>query len=130
MPVAPGGARPAGSRGAGSEEEQDWTLEDALRIVGRAAGAEVTAVEPGAEAAITIHDLVESGEYDEIILSTVPEHHLRWHHHKLPDKILRLGVPVTVIPPEIEKWGPIQGFPDEWAPKEISPAATAGFGNY
>jgi hypothetical protein len=35
-----------------------------------------------------------------------------------------------VIPIEIEKWGPVQGFPDEWAPKEISPAAIAGFGNY
>ena len=70
------------------------------------------------------------GEYDEIILSTVPEHHARWHHHKLPDRIKRLGIPVTVIPPELEKWGPVEGFPPEWQAHAVSPAAIAGFGNY
>ena len=108
----------------------DWTEEDALRLVGRAAKSEVAAVEPGSDAAVTVHDLVADGTYTEIILSTVPEHHARWHHHKLPDRIQHLGVPVTVIPPEPDKWGPVAGFPDDWAPHAVSPGAVAGFGNY
>lgn len=73
---------------------------------------------------------MEGGDYNEIILSTVPEHHARWHHHKLPDRVQRLGIPVTVIPPEISNWGPVHGFPPEWTPTAVSPAAVAGFGNY
>jgi hypothetical protein len=112
------------------EADQDWSVEDALRLVGRATGAEVASVETGSDAAATVHDLVERGDYDEIILSTVPEHHARWHHHKLPDRIQRLGVPVTVIPPEMANWGPVEGFPPDWTPQAVSPAAVAGFGNY
>jgi hypothetical protein len=35
-----------------------------------------------------------------------------------------------VIPPELDKWGPVHGFPREWTANEPSPAAVAGFGNY
>jgi hypothetical protein len=108
----------------------DWAPEDALRLVGRAAGGEVTPVDTGPDAALTVHDLVAQGDYDEIILATVKEHHHRWHHHRLPDRIQQLGVPVTVIPPELDNWVPVEGFPSEWAPHPVSPAAMAGFGNY
>jgi len=108
----------------------DWSREDALRLVGRAADRDVAPVDCGDEAAVTIHDLVASGEYDEIILATAPEHHARWHHHKLPDRIQKLGIPVTVIPPELDNWKPVEGFPDDWAPHAVSPASIAGFGNY
>jgi hypothetical protein len=112
------------------EAESDWSLDDALRLVGRAAGQDVTAVEHGTNAADTIHDLVASGDYQEIVLSTVPEHHHLWHRHGLTDRVQQLGVPVTVIPPELNNWGPVAGFPDDWTPKAVSPAAIAGFGNY
>lgn len=112
------------------EAHDDWSVADAARLVGRAARAEVAVVDPGPDAAATVHELVDRGEYQEIILSTVPAHHARWHHHKLPDRIQRLGVPVTVIPPELERWGPVEGFPPEWTPSAVSPAAVAGFGNY
>jgi hypothetical protein len=111
-------------------EASDWAVDDALRLVGRAAGAAVVAVEPGPDAAAAVHDLVAQGEYDEIILSTVPAHHARWHHHKLPDRIERLGVRVTVIPPELDNWGPVEGFPPDWTPHAANPAGMAGFGNY
>jgi hypothetical protein len=112
------------------EAETDWTIDDALRLTGRAAGENVTPVEPGANAAATIQDLVERGTYQEIILSTVPEHHHVWHRHGLTDRVQHLGIPVTVIPPELNQWGPVEGFPDGWTPKEVNPAAIAGFGNY
>lgn len=112
------------------EAESDWSAGDAVRLVARAAGKEVASVDPGAEPAATIHDLVESGSYQAIILSTVPEHHHVWHRHGLTDRVQHLGVPVTVIPPEIDGWGPVSGFPPEWTPAAVSPAAVAGFGNY
>ena len=112
------------------EAESDWSADDACRLIGRAADQGVDAVEPGANAAATIHDLVEAGTYQEIILSTVPEHHHLWHRHGLTDRVQHLGVAVTVIPPELNQWGPVEGFPDGWTPKEVSPAAIAGFGNY
>ena len=112
------------------EAETDWSAADACRLVGRAAEQEVAAVEPGENAAATIQDLVEAGTYQEIILSTVPEHHHLWHRHGLTDRVQHLGVAVTVIPPELGQWGPVEGFPDGWTPKAASPAAIAGFGNY
>src|SRR5512134_3385028 len=99
------------------DDHEDWSLDDAQRLVGRAAGKPVTVVDTGPDAALTIHDLVADGDYDEIILSTTPEHHARWHHHKLPDRIQKLSVPVTVIPPELDDWKPVEGFPEEWAPQ-------------
>jgi len=112
------------------EAESDWSADDACRIIGRAAEQEVSPVEPGENATATIHDLVEGGTYQEIILSTVPEHHHLWHRHGLTDRVQHLGIPVTLIPPELNQWGPIEGFPDGWTPKAASPAAIAGFGNY
>jgi hypothetical protein len=112
------------------DADHDWSEEDALRLVGRVARAEIAAVEPGDDAALTVHDLVDRGEYTEIILSTRPTHHAHWHRHKLPDRIQQLGVPVTVIPPEIDNWGPVEGFPADWTPHAANPAGMAGFGNY
>jgi hypothetical protein len=113
----------------GRHHESDWTREDALRLVGRAAGGPVEDVEAGADAAATIHRAVADKQCDAIILSTGTGHHARWLHHDLPNRCKDLGVPVTVIPPEPSKWGPIEGFPPEWVHAE-SPAGIAGFGNY
>ena len=99
-------------------------------LVGRAAEQGVDAGEPGENAAATIQDLVEAGTYQEIIVSTVPEHHRLWHRHGLTDRVQHLGVTVTVIPPELNQWGPVEGFPDGWTPKAANPGAIAGFGNY
>ena len=111
-------------------EGSDWDVDEAKRLVEHAAGSAVDVEECGSDAAVTVHDLVESGKYGQIILSTTPAHHARWHRHDLPRRVQRLGVPVTVIPPELEKWGPVEGFPAEWVPHAVSPAGIAGLGNY
>ncbi len=36
----------------------------------------------------------------------------------------------VMVPPELGQWGPVEGFPGGWTPKEVPPAAIAGFGNY
>jgi hypothetical protein len=108
----------------------DWTLDDACSLLGSAAGGPVTTVSPGADAALTVHQLVADGQCAEVIVSTRPEHHHRWFHHDLPQKMQDLSVRVTVIPPEAEGWGPIAGFPADWVPGAVNPAGTAGLGNY
>lgn len=100
----------------------DWTREDALDLVRRAAnGRPVALVDPGADAAATIGELVENGECDEILLSTPPEHHPHWHRHSLPKRIQALGIPVTVIPPDPTGWSASHGFPDDWVRVEAGP---------
>ena len=100
----------------------DWTPDDALRLVrGAAKGRSVTLVDCGADAAATIGDLVERGECDAILLSTPAEHHSHWHRHSLPKRIGKLGVPVTVIPPDPTGWSAAHGFPDEWVRVEVGP---------
>jgi hypothetical protein len=103
-------------------EAPDWTAEDALALVGRAAhGRPVAHVDCGADAAATIGELVEQGACDEILLCTPPEHHAHWHRHSLPTRIQELGIPVSVIPPDSTGWSYSHGFPDDWVRIEVGP---------
>lgn len=106
----------------------DWSEDNACRLIGSAAGCMIETIDPGEDAALTIHQVVKDGRCNEVVLSTQPEHHHRWFHHDLPQKLQDLSVPVTVIPPE-EDWGPVKGFPTSWS-HPINPAGTAGLGNY
>lgn len=100
----------------------DWTTDDALELIGRAAhGRPVARVDCGADAAATIGELVEQGACDEILLSTPAEHHPHWHRHDLPKRIQALGLPVSVIPPDATGWSYAHGFPDAWVRTEVGP---------
>jgi hypothetical protein len=108
----------------------DWSSEDAVALLERSCHDSVDTVDCGANAADTIHRVVAAGEYDQVIVSTLEEHHHLWFHHDLPARLTDLGIPVTVIPPEPQKWGPIEGFPPDWVPHAASPSGIAGLGNY
>lgn len=100
----------------------DWTPDDALALVQRAAkGRPVELVDCGGDAAAKVGEIVHQGGCDEILLSTPPEHHHLWHRHGLPDKLQELGVPVTVIPPDPSGWSYAHGFPDDWVRTEVGP---------
>jgi hypothetical protein len=100
----------------------DWTPEEALELVRRAAKHRpVELVDCGADAAATIGTLVEQGTCDEILLSTPPEHHPHWHRHGLPKQIQALGIPVTAIPPDPTGWSHSHGFPDDWVHPVVGP---------
>jgi hypothetical protein len=75
----------------------------------------------GDDAAVTIATLAADGAVDEILLSTPPEHHARWHHHSLPNRIHEIGVPVTVIPPDASGWSFAHGYPKDWMRIEVGP---------
>jgi hypothetical protein len=112
------------------KDATDWSAEDAVGLLERSCKDSVDTVDCGANAADTIHRVVAAGEYDQVIVSTPEEHHHLWFHHDLPSRLTDLGIPVTVIPPEPQNWGPIEGFPPDWVPDASSPSGIAGLGNY
>lgn len=106
-------------------DHQDWTLEDAERMVEEACKGDVECIDAGPDAGYTIKGLVEEQRFAAIIVSTMPEHHARWLHHDLPHKVEHLGVPVVVIPHEADAPIPVE-FPDNWIAKH----PLAGTGGY
>jgi hypothetical protein len=104
---------------ARDSSQADWTADDAAAMLEKACGTEVDRVDCGSDPGATIKSLVEARMYDEIVVSTAADHHDHWFHHDLPHKVQDMGVAVTVIPPEPDSWGPIEGFPPEWVPHAV-----------
>jgi hypothetical protein len=80
----------------------DWSQDEALRLLGEASGGVVAFLDCGPDALDTIHRAVDDGRFDEIIISTVPQHLSRWVHHDLRHRLEHLGLPVRVVPPEAD----------------------------
>ena len=81
---------------AGVDEAQR-VLEVALPRLSDAAGKEVTGSIGDAEPLCAIQDAVNLGEYDEIIISTLPLGISRWLKLDLVSKARGLGLPVTHV---------------------------------
>ena len=90
---------------APSKEHADWTLELALPLLERAAGSPVQGLTAeGDDVMHAIRSVVEGGEFDEIIISTLPKRVSRWLRRDLPSQAKQLGLPVTVVTsPELER---------------------------
>jgi hypothetical protein len=81
---------------AGADEAQQ-VLEVALPKLSEAAGQEVTGSIGDAEPLMAIQDAVNLGDYDEIIISTLPLGISRWLKLDLISKARGLGLPVTHV---------------------------------
>jgi len=79
------------------EAEAHGVLEHALPKLSDAAGQEVTGSVGDAEPLMAIHDAVNLGHYDEIIISTLPLGVSRWLKLDLVSKARALGLPVTHV---------------------------------
>ena len=96
---------PAVARGvhrATNPEDQDAaeaevTLELAIPVLEDAAGSRVEGRIGDPEPLAAVQDEVNKGEFDEIILSTLPSHVSRWLHVDLPRKVAGLGLPTTTV---------------------------------
>ena len=75
-----------------------WTLKRARRMLSKAVGAPVEGiVSEGDDAYAGIAAALREEEYDEILLSTLPEGGSRWLRDDLPARVRELGVRVTVV---------------------------------
>jgi hypothetical protein len=83
----------------GDRKRADWTLENALPLLGRAAGSPVQGLLGGADPLTSVRDAVRDGEFDEIIVSTLPRKTSKWLRRDLVRKIEGLGLPVTTVTP-------------------------------
>jgi hypothetical protein len=75
-----------------------WTLRRARRMLAKTVGAAVDGiVADGADPYTGIAAALRVAEYDEILLSTLPESGSSWLREDLPARVEALGTPVTVV---------------------------------
>jgi hypothetical protein len=79
------------------EGEARRALDDALPKLAEAAGQEVTGSIGDSEPLMAIQDAVNLGDYDEIIISTLPLGISRWLKLDLVSKARAVGLPVTHV---------------------------------
>ena len=80
----------------------EWTLQHAVPLMSKAAGKPITGFlcrkrDPMNAIAEALHN----EDFDEVVISTLPRTRSRWLHRSLPRRVERLGVPVTVVTPEV-----------------------------
>ena len=77
----------------------DWTLETALRLMRKAARGKVEGLVGGPDPFESVAAAVREGDFDEIIVSTLPTRVSKWLRRDLIRRIEGLGLPVTAIVP-------------------------------
>jgi hypothetical protein len=78
-------------------EESAITLELAIPLLEEAAGSRVEGLVGDQDPFLAVSAALESGSYDEVIVSTLPARVSHWLHIDLPTRLQRFGLPVTVI---------------------------------
>jgi hypothetical protein len=81
--------------------ETTWTLRYARRMLSKAVDTPIDGiVAEGDDAFAGVEQVVRDGEYDEIIISLLPDPDSRWVLEDLHGRAESLGVPITVVQSE------------------------------
>ena len=87
-----------------SKNGSDWTLADAVKALRRAASGptrqlpiHVEGLEGGPDAFEAVKQALADGDFDDVIISTLPKRTSTWLRRDLPRRVEALNVPVTVI---------------------------------
>ena len=80
-------------------KKADWTLENAVPMLQRAAGGPVEGLVGGADPFISVQNAVRDGNFDEIIVSTLAKKTSKWLRRDLVCKVEGLGLPVAAVVP-------------------------------
>jgi hypothetical protein len=78
-------------------EESAIVVELAIPVLEAAAGGPVDALIGDTDPFVAVRDALHAGDYDEVIVSTLPTHVSHWLRMDLPARVERLGLPVTVV---------------------------------
>jgi hypothetical protein len=85
----------------------DWTLDTALPLLERAAGAPVEGLVGEEDPFEAVSSALRDRGFDEVIVSTLPRRVSEWLRRDLPHRIERLGVPVTTVSQSEEREVPV-----------------------
>jgi hypothetical protein len=93
----------------------DWSLETALRLLGKAAGSPVKGLAGAADDAFeSIRQTLSQDTYDDVLISTLPKRSSEWLRKDLPSRVETLGVPVIVVTPP-EEPSPLKSFTEQFS---------------
>jgi len=81
-------------------------VELAVPLLDEAAGSHVEAIIGESDPVAAVEHAVQQGDFDEIIVSTLPARVSHWLRRDLPSKVEKLGLPVTVVTAEARAGDP------------------------
>jgi hypothetical protein len=86
---------------APNRKAADWTLEVAIPLLEREAAGKVEGlVGGGPDPFDAVERAIQEGDFDEIIVSTLPKQRSKWLRRDLIRRIEALGLPVTAVVPK------------------------------